>query len=307
MISRADCLERDAADSLGLLRSQFATDAIDARQLIYLDGNSLGIPPRTVAERCSTSSTTSGPRPDSKLEYRRLDRSCRRVGDKIARLDRRCAGRARRGRFDVRQSLQGAERGDGHGRVPMRRGGGGSSGAYATFRPISTSPTRRAGTRLRAVLVDADDIAVQLDERLAILLLTHVNYRTGRMHPMAEVTRAAHDAGAIWSGTWRTRPGRCRFACTAMARRRGRRLRCRLRLQVSERRPRRASLCLGPSAPHRAHGSRGWRQPLSGWLGHAAPFEFTPDYSTARRAFRGFCAARRRSCRWQRSNAASTP
>ena len=25
----------------------------------------------------------------------------------------------------------------------------------------------------------------------------------------------------------------------------------------------------------------GWRQPLSGWLGHAAPFEFTPDYQPA--------------------------
>ena len=42
------------------------------------------------------------------------------------------------------------------------------------------------------VLVDADEMAAQLDERLAILLLTHVNYRTGRMHPMAEMTRAAH-------------------------------------------------------------------------------------------------------------------
>ena len=47
------------------------------------------------------------------------------------------------------------------------------------------------------MLVDADDIAAHLDDRLAILLLTHVNYRTGRMHRMADVTRAAHAAGAV--------------------------------------------------------------------------------------------------------------
>ena len=50
------------------------------------------------------------------------------------------------------------------------------------------------------MLVEADELASHLDDRLAILMLTHVNYRTGRMYRMAEVTRAAHDAGAmvIW-------------------------------------------------------------------------------------------------------------
>jgi kynureninase len=51
MIDRAECLGRDAADPVRSLRAQFATDTIDAHGLIYLDGNSLGIPPRTVAGR----------------------------------------------------------------------------------------------------------------------------------------------------------------------------------------------------------------------------------------------------------------
>ena len=33
----------------------------------------------------------------------------------------------------------------------------------------------------------------------------------------------------------------------------------------------------------------GWRQPLSGWLGHAAPFEFTPDYRPAAGMSRFIC------------------
>ena len=71
----------------------------------------------------------------------------------------------------------------------------------------------------------------------------------------------------------------------------------------------------GPGAPafawaHPRHVAwmdrESWRQPLSGWLGHAAPFEFTPDYRPGQRACRDSSAARRPCCRWRRSNAAST-
>ena len=98
------------------------------------------------------------------------------------------------------------------------------------------------------------------------------------MHDMAETTRAAHAAGAlvVWDLAHSARRGAGR------PERRRRRLRGRLRLQVPERRPRRAGLRLGASAPHRAMDREQLRQPLSGWLGHAAPFEFAPDYRPAR-------------------------
>jgi kynureninase len=99
------------------------------------------------------------------------------------------------------------------------------------------------------------------------------------MHRMPEVTRAAHDAGGlmIWD-----------LAHSAGA----------VPVNLSgDGLPRDAAdfavgcgykyLNGGPGAPafvwaHPRHTARmdqeQWRQPLAGWLGHAAPFEFTPDY-----------------------------
>lgn len=49
MIARTECAARDAADPLGPLRNQFALEATDRAALIYLDGNSLGVLPHSVA------------------------------------------------------------------------------------------------------------------------------------------------------------------------------------------------------------------------------------------------------------------
>ena len=118
----------------------------------------------------------------------------------------------------------------------------------------------------------AEDLPRLLDARCAVLMLTHVNYRTGRMHDMAALTRAAHAAGALALWDLAHSAG----AVPVDLARQRRRLRRRLRLQVPERRPRRAGLRLG--APR--HAERFW-QPLAGWMGHAAPFEFTPGYRPA--------------------------
>src|SRR4030095_2191239 len=95
---------------------------------------------------------------------------------------------------------------------------------------------------------------------MAVLLLTHVSYRSGRMHRLAETTRAAHAAGVlvVWDlahSAGATAPGLPGPRCDLHSARRGR-LRSRLRLQLPERRSRRAGVRLGASAPHRAHGPR---------------------------------------------------
>jgi kynureninase len=116
-------------------------------------------------------------------------------------------------------------------------------------------------------------------------MLTHVNYRTGRMHDMQALTRAAHAAGAIvvWD-----------LAHSAGA--------VPVDLHAAD-----ADFAVGcgykylnggPGAPafiwaHPKHTARmdreGWRQPLSGWLGHADPFAFTADYQPAEGIARFVC------------------
>ncbi len=121
-------------------------------------------------------------------------------------------------------------------------------------------------------LAERDELEAALDEDVALLLLTHVHYKTGAMHDMARLTKAAHDVGALV--LWDLSHSAGRGAGRSERLRRG--SRGRLRLQVPEWRPWRAGLRLCRTRHHDA-----LRQPLTGWMGHAAPFAFTDDYAPA--------------------------
>jgi kynureninase len=122
------------------------------------------------------------------------------------------------------------------------------------------------------VLVEPEAIAAALNDEVAVLMLTHVNYRTGAMHDMAAMTETAHAAGAlmVWD-----------LAHSAGA----------VPVDLSGAGADYAVGCGykylngGPGAPafvwvNPKHANRFW-QPLAGWWGHAAPFAFTPDYQPA--------------------------
>ena len=130
-------------------------------------------------------------------------------------------------------------------------------------------------------LVDAPDIERALADGVAVLMLTHVNYRTGAMHDMAALTargacrRRAGDLG----------PGAQRGRGAGRPARRAGRFRRRLRLQVPQWRPGRARRSPGCIRATRTASSSRW----PGWWGHAAPFEFTPEYRPAPGIARYLC------------------
>jgi kynureninase len=293
----------DTADSLSPLRAQFALAGVDAEGLIYLDGNSLGVLPAAVSGRIRTviedewgvglvrSWNTAG-----------WITASQRIGDKIAALIGAGPGEvivADSTSANLYKVLS-AALAVGNASVPRA----GATGAAA-----STGPRRRivsersnfptdlyiADTQARAhglelVLVDAEELPAQLDDRLAVLMLTHVNYRTGRMHRMTEVTRAAHGAGAVVVWDLAHSAGAVPVDLHGLG--------------VASDAADFAVGCGykylngGPGAPafvwaHPRHTAwmdrHDWRQPLSGWLGHAAPFAFTADYQPAAGIARFVC------------------
>ena len=129
----------------------------------------------------------------------------------------------------------------------------------------------------RLVAAAGDEIAAHLDARTAVLLLTHVDYRSGRLHDLAALTQRAHEARAlaIWdlAHSAGAVPVDLNAAGTDFA------VGCGYKY-----------LNGGPGAPAfvfvarrhlQAMAADRFAQPLAGWLGHRAPFAFSPEYEPA--------------------------
>ena len=126
------------------------------------------------------------------------------------------------------------------------------------------------GYKLR--LIEVDKIADALSDNVAVVLLTQVDYRTGRLYDMAGITRLvqAHGAVMIWD-----------LAHSAGA----------LPVDLQASGPEFAVGCTykymnaGPGAPAfiyvRPDIAASVQPALSGWMGHASPFDMTPDYQPA--------------------------
>ncbi len=124
------------------------------------------------------------------------------------------------------------------------------------------------GHQLRAV----SNIVSALDDTVAVMMLTHVNYRTGAMHDMASLTRAAHEAGALvlWDLSHSVGPVPLRLDADDVDFAVG----CGYKY-----------LNGGPGAPAflyiGRHMQADLRLPMTGWLGHAEPFAFESVYRPA--------------------------
>ncbi len=278
MTTRQDCDVRDQEDPLHELKHQFDLPA----GTIYLDGNSLGVLPRATLARLQEvvqkewghdlikSWNTAG----------WIDLPGR-IGDKIARLVGAAPGElivADSTSLNLYKALSAALR-ISLERDPSRKLIVSERSNFPTDLYIAESLAQQHGLTLH--LVDSvDDIAARLNADLAVLMLTEVNYRTGYKHDMKAVTAAAQAAGAlvIWdlAHSAGAVPVDLNGAGADFA------VGCGYKY-----------LNGGPGAPafvwaHARHAQHCW-QPLSGWLGHAAPFQFTPDYQPAAGIKRFIC------------------
>lgn len=272
-----DCRDLDARDPLRPLRELFALPA----GVLYLDGNSLGPLPKSAPDRIARAVREEwGDGLIRSWNTAGWFDMPQRLGDKIAQLVGAGPGEVVAtdttsvNLFKVLSAAASIARADAPGRRVILS----ERSNFPTDLYIAEGMCRERGFELR--LLEPEEIATALDERTAILMLTHVNYRTGAMHDMAAVTRAAHEAGALV--VWDLAHSAGAVEVDLLGAGADFAVGCGYKY-----------LNGGPGAPafvwvHPRHADRFW-QPLSGWWGHAAPFAFTPDYRPAPGIARYLC------------------
>jgi kynureninase len=270
-MDRRSCLEADLGDPLAAARTHFVLP----EGLIYLDGNSLGALQPVVAARL---------RDVVEHEWGAgLIRSWNDAG--WVELPRRIAGRlapllgADRSELAVTDStsanlfkaLAAARRLRPDRHVLLT-----DDANFPTDVYVARGLASLTGD-LEVRVVHTDEVASHLDAEVAVLTLTHVDYRTGRLHDPVDLTAAAHAVGAVtvWDLSHSTGAldvdlhrwdADLAVGCTYKY------------------------LNGGPGSPAYLYVAERWHEqigtPVQGWFGHAQPFAFSLGYQPARGAER---------------------
>jgi len=266
---REDLEALDRSDELGRFRGLY--DLPDG--LVYLDGNSLGPPSRAVRERIARTVDDEW--------GRGLIRSWEdagwmelplRVGDKIARLIGARPGEViatDSTSVNLFKALSVALAANPGRRVLLTE-----RGNFPTDLYVAEGLVAQLGAGHELVLAERGTLQQVLEARwkdTAAVFLTHVDYITGEIHDMRRITAAARWVGAtmIWdlahsAGAVPVDLGACGVELAVG---------CGYKY-----------LNGGPGAPafiYVAGELQGHAQPLSGWMGHARPFEFSERYDPA--------------------------
>jgi kynureninase len=261
-LDRDSALARDAASPLAGRRDLF----LMPEGTIYLDGNSLGALPRSVPGRLAQAVTEEWGRglisSWNTADWINLPR---RVGAKIAPLigvDAQDVWVSDSTSVSLFKTMVAACR-----LRPERTAMLVEEGTFPTDGYIAASVARMLGLELR--WCDSADPVASFGDDVALVSLTHVDFRTGAMFDMAAVTAEAHHAGSLilWdlchsAGAVPVDLARhdVDFAvgCTYKY------LNC------------------GPGSPAFMYAAprhqRQLDQPLSGWMGHARPFDMELGY-----------------------------
>jgi kynureninase len=265
-LRRADCEALDRADPLRPFRARFALP----QGVIYLDGNSLGAMPVAAGERVTQAlSQWSGDLISGWNIHGWIDLH-ERVGAKIGRLIGAEGGETIAGdstSINLFKLLAAALQLN-----PARRVILSERDNFPTDLYMAEGLIRHLGQGHELRLVAPDEIADAIDDDVAVVMLTHVNYRTGRMYDMAALTAAAQAKGAM--AIWDLAHSAGAVPVDLSAAHADFALGCGYKF-----------LNGGPGAPAFLYAAKRHHaaiQPvLTGWFGHAAPFAFEPSWRPA--------------------------
>jgi kynureninase len=259
----AEVLAADAADPLRGFRDRFHLP----EGLIYLDGNSLGARP-AATPACLSGAIEQEWGHDLIASWNTHDwfNAPRRVGDKIAGLIGAAAGEvivADSVSVNLFKLLTAALERQGGRRTILSE-----PGNFPTDLYMAQGLARMLGDRVLRT-VAADEIIGAIDDDTAVVMLTHVHYKTGRKLDMAAITAAAHAKGALMLWDLSHSAGAVPVDLNG----------CDADLAVG---CGYKYLNGGPGAPAFLFVARRLQDqlvsPLAGWMGHARPFDFIDDY-----------------------------
>ena len=255
----------DAADPLAFARERF--DLPDG--VIYLDGNSLGAMPRGAPEKLLA--TQEEWRDDLIASWNRHDWIDWpvRIAAKLAPI----VG-ARPSELLIADStsvclfklLAAAARAR-----PGRRTILSQQRNFPTDLYVAQGVAEMLGLILKSV--PADEVLGAIDRDTAVISLTHVDYRSALIHDMRAINDAARAAGALVVWDLSHSAGAIELDLNGTG--------CDLAVGCGYK-----YLNGGPGAPAFLYVAERLqeelRNPLQGWMGHAAPFAFVDDYQPAR-------------------------
>ncbi|ANY07976.1 kynureninase [Pseudonocardia sp. HH130630-07] len=270
MTDPLDPAPRDAGDPLAGFRDRFspAPDVV-----AYLDGNSLGRPPAATADRLAAFVRDEW---GTRL-IRGWDEGWWQLPEELGALVLGAAA----GQTVVADSTTVLLHKLVRAAVALRPGRDGivtDAGDFPTDRDVVGGVAAERGLRVHAVGTDPaggitpDQVAAAVSERTALVCLSHVGYRSGRIADAAAITRIAHDAGALVLWDLSHSAGAIPVELDAWG----------------------ADLAVGcgykylnggPGAPAfgyvRSGLQPGIENPLPGWVGRAEPFAMERDFTPA--------------------------
>jgi kynureninase len=281
-ITRDSCLQLDQDDPLASMREQFDLPA----DVIYLDGNSLGAMPKAalgraqqvIAQEWGTDLIKSW----NKAGWFDLPS---RLGNLLAHLIGAAADEVvvtDSTSINLFKAIAAAlQMQAGKADAAQRKTIVTERSNFPTDIYMAEGLTRWLNQGYQLHLVDSpDELASAINADTALVMLTHVNYRTGFLHDMAAITAQAHNQGALtlWD-----------LAHSAGA----------VPVDLQHAKADFAVGCTykylngGPGAPafiwvpkqHQAT----FNHPLTGWWGHAAPFAMQANFAATPGIRRALC------------------